>query len=234
MTLIFPTAYMNNPSSMFGHTFLRFDRAEQSERTRLLSYAVNYGAVTGNDNGVLFAIYGLTGGYPGTYSVMPYYQLVQKYSNYENRDIWEYQLNFTAAEVRRMLEHLWELREQSADYFFFDENCSYQLLFLLDVARPGLDLTDDFQVYAIPIDTLRAVLEKQGLMAKAVFRPSSRTRIEHRLRLLRPTERALVERLADGRVAADDPALEGPLSRRAAILELAAAVVTYRMRTGQT
>jgi Domain of unknown function (DUF4105) len=232
LTLIFPAAYMNNPSSMFGHTLLRFDRAGQDERARLLSYAVNYGATVDDDNGLWFAIYGLTGGYPGTYSVMPYHQLVRKYSDYENRDIWEYQLNLTAAEVRRLLEHLWELQGNYADYYFFDENCSYQLLFLLDVARPGLALTDRFGVYAIPVDTVRTVIDQPGLLDRAVFRPSSRTRIEHRLRVLSEPERALVRRL--GQLSADAPelqALQAP--RRAAVLELAADFVTYRLRTGE-
>jgi Domain of unknown function (DUF4105) len=234
VTLIFPAAYMNNPSSMFGHTFLRFDRAEQDERTRLLSYAVNYGAAVDDDNGLRFAIYGLTGGYPGTYSVMPYHQLVRKYSDYENRDIWEYQLNLTATEVRRLLEHLWELQSNYADYYFFDENCSYQLLFLLNVARPGLALTDRFEVYAIPVDTVRAVVDQPDLLGNTVFRASSRTRIEQRLGTLSPPERALVNRLADGELAPDATELQAlPAPRRAAVLELAADFVTYRLRTGE-
>ena len=225
---------MNNPSSMFGHTFLRFDRAGQDERTRLLSYAVNYGAAVDEDNGLRFAVYGLTGGYPGTYSVMPYHQLVRKYSDYENRDIWEYQLNLTATEVRRLLEHLWELQSNYADYYFFDENCSYQLLFLLDVARPGLALTDRFEVYAIPVDTVRAVVDQPGLLGGTVFRASSRTRIEQRLRALDPHERTLVNRLADGELASDATELQAlPAPRRAAVLELAADFVTYRLRTGE-
>jgi len=234
LTLIFPAAHMNNPSSMFGHTLLRFDRAGQDERTRLLSYAVNYGAtVDDDDNGLWFAVYGLTGGYPGTYSVMPYHQLVRKYSDYENRDIWEYQLNLTAGEVRRLLEHLWELEGSYADYYFFDENCSYQLLFLLDVARPGLALTDRFAVYAIPVDTVRTVIDRPGLLGRAVFRPSSRTRIEQRLRTLSAPERALVRRLAAGQLSADATELHALAApRRAAVLELAADFVTYRLRTG--
>ena len=234
VTLIFPAAYLNNPSSMFGHTLLRLDRSGEDEHTRLLSYAVNYGAVTGNDNGLLFAVYGLTGGYPGTYSIMPYYQLVRQYTDFENRDIWEYQLNLTPGEVRRLLEHLWELREQSAAYYFFDENCSYQLLFLLDVARPGLRLTDRFPVYVIPVDTVRAVVRQDDMLAGTVFRPSSRTRIKHGLEALTPAERQLVLRLADGTLAVDDPAIEHlAAARAAAALELAAEVVTYRMRTGE-
>ena len=233
VTLIFPAAYLNNPSSMFGHTLLRLDRAGQDEH-RLLSYAVNYGAVTGNDNGLLFAVYGLTGVYPGTYPIKPYYQLVRQYTDFENRDIWEYQLNLTPVEVRRLLEHLWELREQSAAYYFFDENCSYQLLFLLDVARPGLRLTDRFPLYAIPVDTVRAVVRQDDMLAGTVFRPSSRTRIEQGLAALTPAERELAHRLADGALAAGDPELEALApARRAAVLELAAEIVTYRMRTGE-
>ncbi|RUP85350.1 DUF4105 domain-containing protein, partial [Corynebacterium propinquum] len=43
--MIFPAAYLNSPSSMFGHTLLRIDQADvQSNNTALLSYAINFGA----------------------------------------------------------------------------------------------------------------------------------------------------------------------------------------------
>jgi hypothetical protein len=234
VTLVFPAAYLNNPSSMFGHTLLRLDRADQDERTRLLAYAINYGAVMGEDVGIMFAVHGLTGGYRGTYSVLPYHAMVRQYTDYENRDIWEYQLNLSQAETLRLSEHLWELRDQYANYFFFDENCSYQLLFLLDVARPGMGLTDRFPLHAIPADTVRAVVAQDGMVERTVFRPSSRTLIEHRLGMLDSAERALVDDLADRRRPVDDPAIDALApARRAAVLELAADFVTYRMRTGE-
>ena len=37
-----------------------------------------------------------------------------------------------------MLKHLWELQGIAFDYYYFDENCSWQLLGLLEVARPSL------------------------------------------------------------------------------------------------
>jgi hypothetical protein len=43
MTLIFPSAYMNNPSSMFGHLLLRVDQKGQTEQTRLLAYTTENG-----------------------------------------------------------------------------------------------------------------------------------------------------------------------------------------------
>lgn len=233
VTLIFPAAYLNNPASMFGHTLLRFDRADQAEETRLLSYAVNYGANTGTDNGLLFAVLGLTGGYPGTYSVEPYYNLVKRYSDLENRDIWEYQLDFTPEEVERMLAHLWELRGQYSDYYFFDENCSYQLLFLMDAARPMLGLVDDFPLHVIPIDSVRSVLRREGLLRQSVFRPSAETRIQQGLVAMTVAERALVRELAEGEIAPEQASQSGLTPTRvAAVLELAEAFVTYELRTG--
>jgi hypothetical protein len=234
VTLIFPAAYFNNPASMFGHTLLRLDRPNQTEETQLLSYAVNYGADTGTDNGLLFAVYGLTGFYHGTYSVEPYYQLVKRYRDIESRDIWEYQLDLTPAETGRLVEHLWELQGHYADYYFFDENCAYQLLFLLDVARPGLDLAGTFAIHVIPVDSVRAVLERGGLLKEVIFRPSARTSIEHRLAALADDERALVDDLAAGRIGPEAAALDAlPPARRAAVLELAGDFVGLQMRSGQ-
>ncbi len=221
ITLIFPAAYMNNPSSMFGHTLLRIDMPEQSERTRLISYAINFAAQTDETNGVIFAIKGLSGGYPGGFSIMPYYEKVKEYNNLENRDIWEYQLNFNREEIRRLLEHIWELGQVRFDYYFFDENCSYQLLAVLDVARPGLELAERFPAWAIPSDTLRVVTEQQGLLKKVVFRPSGASRLQHRLTQLNAEEQVLAHQLATGAIATDAKQLaqlaEG---RRVQVLEI--------------
>jgi hypothetical protein len=50
-------------------------------------------------------------------------------------------LDLTPVEIDRLLRHAWELQGIYARYFFFDENCSFNLLYLLDVARPSLRLT---------------------------------------------------------------------------------------------
>ena len=233
-TLIFPAAYFNNPASMFGHTLLRFDRPGQTEDTRLLSYAVNYGAETGVDGGVLFAVLGLTGGYAGTYSVEPYYNLVKRYSDIENRDIFEYQLDFSEDEVATMVAHLWEMKGHWSEYYFFDENCSYQLLFLLDVARPGLDLAGAFDLHVIPVDSVRAVLAEEDLFKKTTFRPSGQTHIVQGLAALDATGRKLVRDLASGEASPDDVDKTGlPPARQAAVIELAETFVTYQMETGE-
>jgi len=177
LTLVFPSAYINNPSSMFGHTLLRVDTPGQNESTRLLSYAINYGAVTGKDNGVAFAIKGIFGGYFGNIGIGPYYKKVKEYSDFESRDIWEYQLAFSREEIRRLMAHAWELRGIHFKYYFFDENCSYLVLTLLDVARPSLSLSNKWHGWVIPSDTLRRVSEQTGLVKKIIYRPAAGTRL---------------------------------------------------------
>lgn len=176
-TLVFASDYLNSPSSMFGHTFLRLDAAEQTEDTRLLAYAVNYAANVNSSNPLSFAWNGLTGGYPGQFSLLPYYDKVKEYSDMENRDLWEYQLNFTPEELQRLLAHLWELRGVDFPYYFLTRNCSYQLLTLFEIARPGLEMRRSFPVQAIPTDTLRRVLQEPGMLRKLVYRPAAERRL---------------------------------------------------------
>jgi len=178
-TLVFASAYLNNPSSMFGHTLLRIDTPDQSESAPLLAYAVNYAAETRESNGIMFAVKGLTGGYPGGFSILPYYQKVKEYNDFENRDLWEYQLTLSPAEIHRLLQHLWEMRGIHFPYYFFSDNCSYELLGLIESARPGLALRQQFPVYAIPVDTVRVVLAQQGLLKAMHYRASSATRLSH-------------------------------------------------------
>jgi hypothetical protein len=235
VTLIFPAAHLNNPSSMYGHTLLRIDAKDQDEKTRLLAYAINYAANTDETNGIAFAINGLFGGYPGTFSIMPYYLKVREYTDMENRDVWEYELDLKPEEIDRILMHAWELGPIYFDYYFFDENCSYYLLELLEVARPDLDLTRDFRWWAIPSDTVRAVVRQQGLVKKTVYRPSNATAIHHRLELMNPAELALVGSLARGRISTGDPALSD-LSPpgRARVLEVSHDYLNYLRATGRS
>jgi hypothetical protein len=181
ITLIFPAYHLNSPSSMFGHTLLRLDSAEGKMGSDWLSMAINFGAnVREDDNSLFYAFRGLTGGYPGFFIVTPYYNKIKEYNSKEKRDIWEYPLNLTTEETSRMVTHLWELKGVEFDYYFFDENCSYRLLELLEVARPSVELTDGFTLTAIPVDTVRAI-KRAGMITGVSYRPSQITVLEYLL-----------------------------------------------------
>jgi len=232
--LIFPAAYLNSPSSMFGHTLLRIDQADvQSNETALLSYAVNFGAyIEGNDNSILYAWKGLMGGYPGLFAFVPYQEKLSEYRSLENRDLWEYRLNLTPEETGRMVEHIWELKQIRFDYFFFDENCSYRLLELLQVARPSLDLTSHFPLTAIPTDTVKAV-KHAGLVERVDYRPSRERELLSRAEPLDKGEQQQVLALAADTAHLQSPEFTAlPQPRQALVQDAAYRLERYRA-TGQ-
>ena len=228
--MIFPAAYLNSPSSMFGHTLLRIDQANvQSDQTALLSYAINFGAyIEGSDNSILYAWKGLMGGYPGLFALVPYQEKLSEYRSLENRDLWEYRLNLTQAETERMVEHVWELKQIQFDYFFFDENCSYRLLELLQVARPSLRLTEQFPLTAIPTDTVKAVKEA-GLVESIQYRPSRERELLSRAEPLTTEEQDWVLKVSADQKQLQDPAFKAqPKDRQALIIDAAYRLERYR------
>ncbi|WEL82864.1 DUF4105 domain-containing protein [Pseudomonas sp. CBSPCAW29] len=228
--MIFPAAYLNSPSSMFGHTLLRIDQADvQSNNTALLSYAINFGAyIEGSDNSILYAWKGLMGGYPGLFALVPYQEKLSEYRSLENRDLWEYRLNLTQVETERMVEHVWELKQIQFDYFFFDENCSYRLLELLQVARPSLRLTEQFPLTAIPTDTVKAVKEA-GLVEKIDYRPSRERELLERAKPLDSDEQQWVLKISDDQKQLQDPTFKAiAKDRQALIIDAAYRLGRYR------
>lgn len=180
--LIFASAYLNSPSSMFGHTLLRLDSTAGAKHSDWLSYALNFGAIVDEqDNSILYAFKGIAGGYTGLFQLMQYFKKIQEYSFMENRDLWEYRLNLTPEETERLMAHLWELKDVKFDYFFVSENCSFRLLELLEIARPGSRLTDSFVLTAIPSEIIQATAE-QGFIESRQYRPSQLTELKQQLK----------------------------------------------------
>ena len=232
MTLVFPSAYVNNPASMFGHLLLRVDQKGQTEQTRLLAYTINYSADVTTDNGIVFAVLGVAGGFRGFFSTHPYYIKAREYGDFENRDIWEYRLNLSAEQIERLLMHTWEMGNASFDYFFFKENCAYQILSLIEVADPDIHLTDRFWLYTFPSDGVRLIAEKPGLVKQRTFRPSRSTQIRRGREALSIDERAWLKKIVSNpQEAGADAFMVLPAERRALVLDVASDYLLYRAAT---
>jgi len=181
ITLVFASFYMNNPASMFGHTLLRVDKKRESGSGNLLDYGINYSVVQDSTNPLVYSFKGLFGLSPGVFSIFPYYTKVQEYSNWESRDIWEYELDFNPEQMEYMLLHLWELGGNYFDYYYFQENCAYHLLALLEIADPTLRLREQFTFSVIPTDTIKAVMNVEGLVSRVVYRPSLLSQMKNKI-----------------------------------------------------
>jgi hypothetical protein len=174
-TLVFPAAHINSPASMFGHTFLRINSTFDS---KLLAYAVNYAANAdaSKENAFIFALKGLFGGYYGKYSLLPYYEKLKEYRDTEQRDVWEYDLDLSQEETIRMLKHIWEVKDTFSSYYFFTQNCSYNMLWFIEAGREDIHLREYFSYEVIPLETIHAAKLEDIITSKS-YRPSKRTKL---------------------------------------------------------
>lgn len=197
-TLVFSSYYLSSPASAFGHTFLRINsrKTATGEKRELLDYGIDYAAEVDTSNALLYAVKGLFGFFPGRFKRLPYYYKVREYGDYESRDLWEYQLALSPAELELLVAHVWELGSTYFDYFYVSENCSYHVLGALEAALPDRELLSQLRRPVVPADTVKALHRNPGLVTGVHYRPSVRTQFEARVEDLSGHERDLVERLA--------------------------------------
>lgn len=235
LTLIFPTAHPNSPSSAFGHTLLRIDKKDQRPESRLLNMSINFAAeVPENVSGSAYALKGLTGGFPGKFRLLPYHIKLREYGQIENRDTWEYPLDLDKEQVDLVLRHAYEMLISHFDYFFFSENCSYHLLSLLEVAFPEEPLTDNFELWTIPVDTIRLLHERQ-LVTEGSFVPSSIRVLKARRAAMNPEDSMLsLDALDKGLPAIDESLSTLEFDRQASILDLLSDFERYQRLKSDT
>ncbi len=199
LTAVFSSYYMSNPSSTFGHTLLRLNRAKEGalpqEKFELLDVGINYAARMETQNPVLYSVMGLLGGFKGYFNSVPYYYKVREYNDSEARDIWEYDLNLPQETVDMLVAHLWELGATYFDYYFLSENCSYHLLAAMDGVDASLNLAARTTIYVIPVDTLRILKDTPGLIKNVHYRPSLSTQYQRRISQLSTDEKSVLENL---------------------------------------
>lgn len=224
LALLFASSFVNSPASMFGHTLLRF---QQGENPALTDNTLGFGADTSSAGGLAYVYKSVSGGFPGFFSTVPYYLKVQEYSNTENRDFWEYELDFTPGETAYLGQHAWELRGRTFHYYFLSGNCASYLLRFLEVARPGADLAAALPPWAIPSDTVRVLLDG-GFVRRKNYRPSRWQQLLWRREALSAAERELAAAWAKGKPVEAVAWNELTEMRRAAILDAAYEFFRYR------
>lgn len=196
LSIVFSSFYPDNPPSMFGHLFLRLHRRQSRlNQSDLLDDTISFAAHIDTHNPLVYAYKGLLGGFPGRFSFLPYYMKLQEYTNLESRDLWEYELKIEPGQIQDLLHSLWEFGQHHADYYYFDDNCSFILLQLLEAAQPSWNFTADIKHWATPSAGLKAVIHTPGVVEKHRFVPSALSRYKARFDQLSKSEAEILAEL---------------------------------------
>lgn len=232
VSLVFSSYYINNPSSSFGHTFLKFNLEKKNQDGKpieFLDMAIDFAAKVDSKNAMVYAFKGVFGFFRGEFSLMPYFVKVKKYNGFESRDLWTYELELSEEQIELLVAHLWEMGHTHMDYYYLDENCSYHILSAIEVARPEFDLRASQSYFVVlPSDTLKAVVAAEGLVRKISYRPSSRERWLFREESLGLQERAVLNQSVR---SVDDQIIENSNlseSRKAHIIDTAVEFLDFK------
>lgn len=209
LSLIFATSYLSNPASVFGHLVLKFNASRMINATELLDQTVNYGAfVSDNENGVVYVIKGLFGGYYGGFSSDRFYYRNHMYSENELRDMWEYELALTRDQVDQIVSHSWELLGKKFVYYFTNENCAYQMARLLElvIEQPLLPPSVPWSVPAEIFDRLASAKKPDDTPVVRTFRriPSRQNRFYEKFSTFSPAQKTLTQKLVNSELGPED------------------------------
>ena len=151
VTLVFASYFLNNPSSMYGHTFLRLNRKGDNHHQPLLDYTVNFAAYPTTYNPILYVIDGLSSGYAGLFSTMPWLVL------HEGPAVQQFGIpRFVGIPIDADARTDYSYGSASMgsrarpDAYYFPEELRLSVASILEVANPDLHMSDAFHFKRFP------------------------------------------------------------------------------------
>lgn len=224
ITLVYASPSMKSASTLFGHTFIKLD---SESKEGLLDTTISYAAETNNSNDLDLVWNGLTGGFKGVFTATPFYRRLSGYSNIEDRDLWEFPLELTPDESKRVALHSFELMSVSTPYYFMDDNCSGLLWDLIKGSgslkfNKTASLTPS-QVWMTPLDLVQN-LQTLGLISRQRYIPSLAKRLELLYTDSNLDQRARVSMLFEDNVQLAQIKLESKIE-----VDLASALAEYKL-----
>ncbi|HNO24054.1 MAG TPA: DUF4105 domain-containing protein [Leptospiraceae bacterium] len=219
LSVLYASSYPEHPASLFGHTMIKFNEEKGGEGDlddAVLTYAA---AIRQEVNPFTYVIYGITGNFPGSFEIQKYKYKIMEYTEIENRDIWEFRLNLNQEEIDQLTRHLWEMQKTHFDYYFFNENCAFRVLTLLEAARPGLDLTSGSGMFVFPADVIKSTVNQKDLLSAVIFRSSRLESYRKKAEFLEGSETEILKEILNGRLNAG---MKLSAERRAVVYDAAA------------
>ncbi|MDQ7015809.1 MAG: DUF4105 domain-containing protein [Gammaproteobacteria bacterium] len=202
ISLIFATGYLSNPASFYGHVLLKFNQQKNGkEHIELLDKSLNYGAIVPKgENSLIYVLKGLFGGYDASFSDDVFYRQNHIYIENELRDLWEYRLNLTQAQVNQLVYHAWELLGAKFQYYFLNKNCAYAMADLLELVI-NQPLKSNSPIWALPIDLfnrLNSTTKKHPPLVKEIhYIPSRQSQFQQRYQHLSEGKKSQLNMIAN-------------------------------------
>ncbi|MBL0686828.1 MAG: DUF4105 domain-containing protein [Sulfurospirillum sp.] len=167
ISLIYVSENVKNPSSMMGHTFLKFSGKNSTDRE--VAHAITFYTIIESANPLTLIYQNTISGMKGMFALQPYKKIKDNYLKKENRNVWEYQLSLSEYRKNLIYYHAWELKDIKMKYYFTSYNCATVIYNMLSLANPKI--YEDKKIWITPLDNVK-FLYKYDLIKNTQLLPS--------------------------------------------------------------
>jgi hypothetical protein len=167
ISLIYASEKVNSPSSMMGHSFLKYTGINSDNQEKM--HAISFYTIVDSFNIFKLTYQNMISGMNGLFSLKPYSETIRPYIEEENRNIWEYRLSLSEYRKKLIYYHVWELKDIRMKYFFTKYNCSTVIYYLLSLGNPKI--YDENKLWVTPLDTVKFIY-KYDLVKNTKLLPS--------------------------------------------------------------
>jgi hypothetical protein len=233
ISMVFATGHFKNPASFFGHNFLKLN--SKGSESYLLDPSINFGAkIPPNENPLFYLAKGIGGVYDAQFTREPFYRFLAKYGEQDLRDIWEYRLDLSPHQRHLIIAHLWEVKDAVFPYYFFRENCAYQIASVLGIIT-NTEFVPQYLPWAMPITVfdrmMNAPADQQALVTQVDFYQSRRTEFQNRFAKSTAAEKRLITRYSNDETVLNTESFEAlPRDRQIWLIDTLLDYVHYRIR----
>lgn len=172
ISIIYASENLSQPSSMMGHVMLKM--SGQNDTGINVEHGISYFTELNSFNVPKIIWDSLVTGKEGYFQISPFQEKLDYYLNKEQRNVWEYQVNFTPKQSELFHAHLWELKGTEFKYFFNSYNCATFTKMLLRVGNADRINMDDS--WLSPIDVVKSA-KSSGIIQSTKISPSNKWKI---------------------------------------------------------
>jgi len=167
LSLVFVSENVTQPSSIMGHAFLKLSGLDNHGRQQDHAISFYTDADTVNLPKLLFE--SLVTGKQGYFALGPYQEQQSRYTDDEERNVWEYDLALDDWQRELVRLHLLELKQTELRYYFQDYNCATLVRFIMALSGR---LPPKTAGWVSPKDLVRSAREAGLIAMQRTITPS--------------------------------------------------------------
>lgn len=162
ISLVFASESAWHPGTVMGHVLLKIEGRDSQGKPK--DHAISFFTRFDDVSFPELVLKSFVTGKQGHYSLSPYHETVQHYLFKEGRNLWEYELDLTPEQIKRLHRHLYELKNVEFTYFFHKFNCATLFRNILSKEIP--ELAQAGHLWVTPLDLVRSLAKSDKIKSR--------------------------------------------------------------------